>query len=99
MQFVPEYFKTQEVCDKAFEKDFLSLKFIPDWFVTQRQIKIWYDDYFYDDDCDEVLWWYKGYKKFKEQKAQIKKELLPIAWHLDRVMDWCMLEDKNRCWK
>ena len=87
------------MCDKAFKKDFLSLKFIPDWFVTQRQIKIWYDDYFYDDDYYEVLWWYKSYKKFKEQKAQIKEELLPIAWHLDRVMDWFMSEDKKRCWK
>ena len=75
------------------------LKFILDWFVTQQQIKIWYDYYFYDDDYDEVLWWYKGYKKRKEQKAQIQEELLPIAWHPNQVMDWCILEDEKKQWK
>ena len=43
------------MCDKAFEEDFFFWKFIPDWFVTQQQIKIWHDDYFYDDDYDEFF--------------------------------------------
>ena len=39
------------------------------------------------------------YEKRKAQKAKIKEELMPIAWHPNRVMDWCMPEDENRRWK
>ena len=36
--------------------------------------------------------WFNGYKERKVQKAQIKAELLPIAWHPDRYnIDWCLL--------
>ena len=28
--------------------------------------------------------------------AKIKEELLPIAWHPNRVMDWCMSEDEKK---
>ena len=37
-----------------------------------------------------------GKKKRRAQTAKIKEELLPIAWHPDRVMDWCMSEDEKR---
>ena len=94
LMYVPDHFKTQKKCTKAFEEDFFSLKFIPDWFVAQQQIKIWYDDYFYDGDYDEVICSYDGYKK----KAQTKEELLPIAWHPNRLMDWCMSEEEKRFW-
>ena len=87
------------MCNKAFEKELFSLKFIPYLFVTKQQLKILYDDYFYDDDYDEVSCWYNEYKKCKEQKAQTKEELLPIAWHSNRVKDWCMSEDEQRLWK
>ena len=30
------------------------------------------------------------------QKAQIKKELIPIAWHPSRHWDWCMSEDEKQ---
>ena len=40
--------------------------------------------------------WYEGHQKRKAQKAKIIEELLPIAWHPNRVMDWCMLEDEKR---
>ena len=56
-------------------------------------MKIWADD----DDCyhdDEPIEWFKKYKKLKAQKASIKEELLPTAWHLDRVKDWCISEDE-----
>ena len=32
------------------------------------------------------------------KKPQLKKELMPIAWHANRVKDWCMPEDKKRLW-
>ena len=28
-----------------------------------------------------------------------KEELMPIAWHPGRVMDWCMTEDEKERWK
>ena len=40
--------------------------------------------------------WYEGYKKRKAQKAKIKEELIPIAWHPSRWWDWCMSEDEKK---
>ena len=73
----------------------LSLQFVPDWFVTKQQLKLWYDDdYVYND--NKMIKWYKGYKKRKAQKAQIQKELIPIAWHSSRWWNWCMSEDEKK---
>ena len=38
----------------------------------------------------------KVIKKIKGQKAKIKEELLPTAWHPSRWWDWCMLEDEKQ---
>ena len=95
---IPDYLKTKKMCDDVVWSDPYSLQFVPDWFVTHQQIKIWRDDDEYCDD-NELIEWYDGYQKRKEQKAPIKEELLPIAWHPDRVMDWCMSEDEKRLWK
>ena len=81
---IPDYLKTQEMCN--------------DWFVTQGQIDLWHDDDYWHDD-DKLIKWYEGYQKRMAQKAKIKEELLPIAWHPDRVMDWCMSEDEKGQWK
>ena len=86
------------MCDKAVKDGTSSLQFVPDWFVTQQQMDVWYDDdYWYHD--HEIIKWYNGYKKPKAQKAKIKEELMPIAWHPDRVMGWCMSGDEKRLWK
>ena len=70
------------------------MQFVSDWFVSQQQLDVWYDDdYWYHN--DEVIEWYDEYKKRKAQKTKIKEELMPIAWYLDRVMDWCMSENKT----
>ena len=37
----------------------------------------------------------EAYKQRKAQKAKIKEELLPVAWHPDRVIDWCFSEDEK----
>ena len=47
----------------------------------QELIKIYHDDDNYCIDDDELFKWYDGYEKRKAQKAQIEKELTPIAWH------------------
>ena len=63
---------------------------------------MWYDDYYDDDrdywvdDEDIFFEWYDGYKKGKTQKAKIKKELLPIAWHPSRWWDWCVPEYEKK---
>ena len=75
---VPDHFKTQEMCNKAVRDYLFSLRLVPDWFVTQQQIDIWYDDdYVYND--NEAITWYEGFQKRKVQKAKIKDELVPIA--------------------
>ena len=73
-----------------------SLQFVPDWFVTQGQVKIWHDDGdYWDDGKDKFFEWYNGYKKWKAQKAKIKEEILTIALQPSRWWDWCMSENKK----
>ena len=95
LPLVPDRLKTQEMCEKAVEKYLWLLKDVPDWFLTHQQIKIWHDN---DDYCndDELIEWYNVYKKRKIQKAQTKKELMPVAWHPSRHWDWCMSEDEKK---
>ena len=35
-------------------------------------------------------------KKRRAQKAKIKEELMPIAWHPPRWWDWCIPEDEKK---
>ena len=93
LEHVPDHFKTEEMWKRAIEADLHTLVFCPDSFVTQEQIKSWHDD---DYDDDEAPGWYEGYQKRKAQKAQIKKELMPIAWHPSRWWDWCIPEDEKK---
>ena len=93
-------FKTQKMCDKAVKDDSSSFQFVPDWFVTREWVDIYYDDYYdddgghWDDDDDEDNFLSgDGYKKRKAQKALIKEEFLPIAWHPSRYWNWCMSEN------
>ena len=86
------------MCDDVVCRDPYSLHFVPDWFVAEEQIDVWYYDDEYRDD-DELIEWYNDYHRRKAQKSKIKEELLAIAWHLDCVKDWCMSEDEKRRWK
>ena len=74
---VPDRSKTQNICDTAVPTDPWLLNYVRDCFVTQGQVKIWHDDDYYHD--DELIEWYKGYKRRKFQKAKIIEELMPIA--------------------
>ena len=42
--YVPDHLKTREMCDEAVRDYLYSLQHVPYWFVTQQQIKIWYDN-------------------------------------------------------
>ena len=86
------------MCDKAVTDHFF-LQNVTDWFVTQQQIKLWYEGSEYHDDDNEIIEWYEGHQKRKARKAKIKEELMPVAWHPDRAVDWCMSEDEKRLWK
>ena len=79
------------MCNKAVCKHPWLLKYVPDWFVTQQQLKIWHDD-----DEDKLFEWYKGYKKREEQKTQIKEELLPIVWYPSRWWNCCAPNDEKK---
>ena len=80
LEFFPDHFKAQEMRDYTVRKDQCALKFVPDWFATHQQVN---DDDYYDDD-DEIIESYEDYQERMAQKAQIKKELMPIAWHPSR---------------
>ena len=63
------------MCDDAVWGDLFSLQFVPDWFITQDQIKLWHD---YDDYCNDdyrLYEWYDGYKKRRAQKAKKKRRI------------------------
>ena len=101
---IPYSFKTQKMCDHAVIYDPSSLIFVPDWFVTKDWLYMWHDDYydndgskdkFTADDEGEFFTWYDGYRAQRAQKASIKEELLPIAWHPTRYWDWCVSEDEK----
>ena len=53
---VPDHFKTQEMCDKAVRDHLFSLQFVRDWFVTQQQKDIWYDDEYVYNDNEMIKW-------------------------------------------
>ena len=63
----PKHTAPCSMCDAAVREDSLSLQYVPDWFVTQQQVKIWHDD---KDDDDELIEWYNAYKKLKAQKQK-----------------------------
>lgn len=78
----PNNFKIQEVGDVVVCWDSYSLKYVPDWFVTQEL----------EMSGNNLLERYNGYKQRKTQSAQIKEELMFIAWYPRRMKDWCIAE-------
>ena len=65
LECVLDPFKIHGMCNKVVCIDPWLLKYVADWFVVLQEI--WYKNY-----DDEIIEWYKGYKKQKAQKAQIK---------------------------
>ena len=88
---VPDQYKTQEICNRAVEKSNWVLRIVPDWFVTLQEM--WYEEF---DDDDVLITWRDAYIKRKTQKAKIKEELMPVAWHPDRWWNWCVPEDEKK---
>lgn len=63
--------------------------------MIQGQVKIWCDGIDYCNN-DEIVEWYDAYKKRKAQRAQIKEELISIAWHPTRMQGGCMTENEKK---
>ena len=40
IRYVLDQYKTQQMCDKATDDCLAALKFVPDWFVASKMIKI-----------------------------------------------------------
>ena len=55
----------------------------------EQQVKLWHYN-------GEMVEWYDGQQKCKDQKTQIKKELMPTALHPSRWLDWCVPEDEKK---
>ena len=62
------------MCEMAVRRKPRSLEYVPDWFVTQVEIRILHDDYDYcDDDDDDIIEWYNGYQNIRPKKHKYKK--------------------------
>ena len=98
LMYIPNRYKTQGMCNEVAQKGLLLLEHVPDWFVLQCHLKLldkckgFCINYLYD----EIIKWQNGYQKRKTQKAKIKEELLPTAWHPLRYWNWCMSEDEKK---
>ena len=69
LKYMYDHFKTQEMCNKAVGRRPWNPRNVPDWFVTQQQLKLWHDH------CNNnrLIKWYEDYQKRKAQKASVKK--------------------------
>ena len=89
LEDVPDQYKTRKMCNEALQRDPKVLEYVPDWFVTLQEM--WHEDF-----DDELITWRDAYIKRKTQKAKIKEELMPVAWHPDRWWNWCVPEDEKQ---
>ena len=93
------------MCIRAFKMDPWQLTDIPDWFVVLQEMwcenrdwfvvlqEMWCEDF---DDTNYLIRWRNAYKKRKAQKAKVKEELLPVAWHPSKWWGWCVSNDEKR---
>ena len=89
LEHVLDWLVTQEICNEAVQSEPEVLEYVPDWFVTLQ--KMWYEEF-----DDVLITWCDAYIKRKAQKAKIKEELMPIAWHPDRWWNWCVPEHEKK---
>ena len=61
LKYCLDRYKTQEMCDKAVDEFLPALKFVPDWFITNKMLEKLIDALFVNDDvifinedCDSV---------------------------------------------
>ena len=87
LELVPDHLKMQEMCDKAVRDDPSYLVCVPDWFVRQQEINMWYDDYYKDDDYDEIIKWHNGHKNGRPWRHKFRKNFcLLLGVHQDGLI-------------
>ena len=66
------------------------------WFTTTHPETFhYYDGYWVNNDGAIKQHNEESHQKHKAQKAQIKKELMRVAWHPSKWWDWCVYEDEK----
>ena len=85
LEHVPDAFKTQTMCDKAVKRNPNSIDHIPDYFV--------HDDMNLSSYAAQAI---EKVKVRRRRKLQLARELIQIAWHPDRAVDWCFDEDDKK---
>ena len=60
LEYVPGQYKIKEVCYGMVERYLSSSQFVPDWFATQRQLKIW-PDYWFVSQQQLAVWYTEWY--------------------------------------
>ena len=66
------------------------------WFTTTHPETFhYYDGYWVNNDGAIKQHNEESHQKHKAQKAQIKKELMRVAWHPSKWWDWCVHEDEK----
>ena len=76
------------MCNEAVQMVPWVLELAPDQFVTQELQNRGSDNL--------LITWLDAYIKCKTQKAKIKEELMPVAWHPDRWWNWCVPEHEKK---
>ena len=99
---VPHCYKTQEMCDKAVDAFLPKLKFVPDWFVTNKTLEKLDDVVAYNDDIDLDDIDFGTITLFSDDMGLLTKDLNNINLNADnfgeddpetiihvRLMAWC----------
>lgn len=90
--YVPNEYKTQEMCEKPICSDSCILfcnwflQFVSDWLFTTKIL---------EDFGGGWSEWFDNQKHCKSQKVWMKHKLLPVAWYPSQWWDWCVSEDKK----
>ena len=76
------------MCEYAIQDESEFIDFVPDYFITEDMLS----------NISLIARWdfMENFKKRKNLKKEIARELLVIAWHPDRWWDWCVPEDEKK---
>ena len=110
LRYVPDYFKTQEICVDAITHDECMLKYVPDHLKTQEMCNYVFNkhprllehvpDYFVTEEMLKNQNVQDLADAYRERRRRLKKEdwrksSYRVAWHPDRFWEWCMPHDEK----
>ena len=86
LKYIPNQFKTQEMCEQAVYDDPTLIEYVPDYYITNHICEC----------AKKYTKYIDAYKERKNLKLKIERDLLPAAWHPSRTVDWCFDEDEKK---